>query len=144
MKNRKPKITKRKDVKKFEQSETVVPSPRWVQRRMWRNLNVAAACDINLQRKKRAEELLTTVRVKSDIETAKPQCRPDARQSQINTAPTSENIPRQAKRHVMKSAGNRFKRVIKAVRSIVKQTVYLRVAHSRLPCSGKDNDTWRN
>lgn len=66
MKRSKPNPKRRKAVTEFLESANIVDCPRYVQRTIRLNLHEAAACNINLQLQKRAQELLTATEAQSE------------------------------------------------------------------------------
>ena len=121
---------KRKDKPAFIESAVIVPYPRWVQRTMRRYLSEAAACNINLQRQKRSQELLAATQAESKSTGSKNNGRSMVTKTVAGPVPPAQSIIEPAVHKTPQPAGNRFKQYVQCGLNFVK---------SRLPFRGSNN-----
>jgi hypothetical protein len=120
---------RRSSVEQLDVVPHVVPTPKWLQRKMLRNLSRTAHSNINLQLAKRSGQLLAVVEAES-----KPAAKPVSNDNSTAKAP----IPPIAPAAVPVTGVSRIRRLatatlgqyIRRVSTFVKRNLFLRPAHA--------------
>jgi hypothetical protein len=130
MKRSKPNPKRRKAVTEFLESANIVDCPRYVQRTMRRNPREAAACDVNVRRKKRAQELLAATQAESKSASSKNDGKSMVTKAVAGAMPPAQSTIEPAVPKAPQPAGNRFKQYVQRGLDFVK---------GRLPFTGSNN-----
>lgn len=131
MKSRKQKPAIRKEIVKYKESENAVPSPRWVRRRIYRNLSAAAVCGVNVRRKRRSEELLAITEVESKNASSKEARKSPAKTTMAGAIPSAPCVIDSSVPNAPQPAGNRFKQYIRRVSNFVRGKLPPKSGHNR-------------
>jgi len=131
MKHRKLNLPRRKVMTDYQELANTVPSTRRIERTMRRNLHEAAACNVDLQRQRRAQELLAAPKAESkDADSI------GAGKSMATTMVASPLPPAQSTIEpvILKTpqqAGNKFKRFICCIAKFSRGRWFLRGSNNR-------------
>jgi len=120
MKTKKRKPIRRIKNARFKEPVIAVPCPRRIQRRMWRSLRKAVVCNINLNGKLRARELMAIAEASSEPTTPKNEVKAIAAKTDATQILSGQGTVKAAAAEKPQPAQNRLMRCVQRVSSFLK------------------------
>ena len=121
---------RRSSVEQLDDVPHVVPTPKWLQRKMLRNLDRTAHSNINLQLAKRADQLLAAVEAEYKLATEPVSNGNSTAKAQIPPIAPAATVPVAAVSKVRRWAIATLSKCVSRVSAFTKQKFFFRAAHS--------------